>query len=118
HDQHNLLVVGVDDSDMALACNRLGGLGGGLIAVASGLVLADLARPLAGLLTDAPLGEVATALDALQRAAHALGVTLPSPFMALSFLGLAVVPELKLTDRGLVDVAGGALVPLWEPVAG
>ncbi len=118
HDHHNLLVVGVDDGDMALACNRLGELGGGLIAVADRQVLAALALPLAGLVTAAPLGEVAAALDALQDAAGALGVTLPSPFMALSFLGLAVVPELKLTDRGLVDVSGVALVPLWVPVAG
>ncbi len=117
HDHHNLLTVGVDDGDMALACNRLGELGGGLIAVAGGQVLAELALPLAGLVTDAPLADVAAALDALHVAAERLGVTLPSPFMALSFLGLAVVPELKLTDLGLVDVAGGTLVPLWEPVA-
>lgn len=116
HDHHNLLVVGVSDGDMLLACRRLEELGGGLVAVADGEVMAELALPLAGLVTDAPLRAVAAALDRLDEAATRLGVTLPAPFMALSFLGLPVVPELKLTDLGLVDVASGALVPPWEPV--
>ncbi len=115
HDHHNLLVVGVDDEDMFVACSRLGELGGGLVVVDGGQVIAELALPLAGLLTDAPLMEVAADLEALHAAARGLGVTLSSPFMTLSFLGLAVVPELKLTDMGLVDAARGALVPLWQP---
>lgn len=115
HDHHNLLVVGVDDEDMFVACSRLGELGGGLVVVDGGEVIAELALPLAGLLTDAPLMEVAADLEALHAAARGLGVTLSSPFMTLSFLGLAVVPELKLTDMGLVDAARGALVPLWQP---
>jgi len=114
HDHHNVMVVGVDEEDMAAACRRLGELGGGFVAVAGGEVLAELALPLAGIVTDAPLPEVAAALDGLDAAARALGVTLPSPFMALSFLGLAVIPELKVTDLGLVDAARGRLVPLWE----
>ncbi len=114
HDHHNVMVVGVDDEDMAAACRRLAALGGGFVAVAGGDVLAELPLPLAGIVTDAPLRDVADALDALDVAAASLGVTLPSPFMALSFLGLAVIPELKLTDRGLVDAARGRLVPLWE----
>lgn len=114
HDHHNLLVVGVDDEDMLAACGRLAELDGGFVAVADGVVLAELALPLAGLVTEAPLVEVAAALTALDEAAASLGVTLPSPFMALSFLGLPVIPELKLTDLGLVDAAAGALVPLWS----
>jgi len=113
HDHHNVMVVGVDDADMLAACRRLAALGGGFVAVAGGEVLAELPLPLAGLVTDAPLSEVAAALDGLDAAARSLGVTLPAPFMALSFLGLAVIPELKLTDLGLVDVARGRLVPLW-----
>jgi len=113
HDHHNVMVVGVDDADMLAACRRLAALGGGFVAVAGGEVLAELPLPLAGLVTDAPLSEVAAALDGLDAAARSLGVTLPAPFMALSFLGLAVIPELKLTDLGLVDVARWRLVPLW-----
>jgi len=114
HDHHNLLVVGMDDTDMAVACRRLAETGGGLVAVADGQVLAELKLPLAGLVTDAPLAEVAADLEALHAAAEDLGVTLSSPFMALSFLGLPVIPELKLTDLGLVDTVRGELVPLWE----
>ncbi len=114
HDHHNVMVVGVDDGDMLAACRRLGELGGGFVAVEDGRVLAELALPIAGLVTDRPLPEVAAALDDLDRAAASLGVTLPAPFMALSFLGLAVIPELKLTDLGLVDAARGALVALWD----
>lgn len=113
HDHHNVMVVGADDADMASACRRLGELGGGFVAVAGGEVLAELPLPLAGLVTDAPLSRVAEELDRLDEAARSLGVTLPAPFMALSFLGLPVIPELKLTDRGLVDPARGQLVPLW-----
>jgi adenine deaminase len=108
-----VMVVGADDADMASACRRLGELGGGFVAVAGGEVLAELPLPLAGLVTDAPLSRVAEELDRLDEAARSLGVTLPAPFMALSFLGLPVIPELKLTDRGLVDPARGQLVPLW-----
>lgn len=113
HDHHNLLVVGVDDADMLLACRRIEELGGGFVAVAGGAVLAELPLPLAGLMTEAPLAGAAAALTALDDAARTLGVSLPSPYMALSFLGLAVIPELKLTDLGLVDAAAAAFVPVW-----
>lgn len=112
HDHHNLMVVGADDDDMLAAIERLGHLGGGLVAVTGGVVMAELALPLAGLITDRPLEVVKDALDALDRAAAALGNRLPSPFMALSFLGLPVIPSLRLTDRGLVDVESGRLVGL------
>jgi len=112
HDAHNLVVVGVDDADMAAAVNHLARLGGGQVAVLRGRVLADLPCPYGGLLSDEGPREVARRARELERAARALGVTLPAPFMAMSFLALSVVPELKLTDRGLVDVARSELVPL------
>ncbi len=82
-----------------------------MVAVKNGEILAELALPIAGLLSDEPLVKVQQKLEALEEAAASLGATLPSPFMTLSFLGLAVIPELRLTDRGLVDVYRGELVP-------
>ena len=111
HDHHNLLAVGVADKDLLLACKRLETLGGGFVAVAEGRVLAELPLPLAGLVTDEPLERVREKLDGLERAAAALGNRLPSPFMTLSFLGLAVIPALRLTDVGLVDVLKSERVP-------
>ena len=112
HDHHNLMAVGSDVDAIAVAYRRLAELGGGMVAVDDGRVVAELPLPLAGLLTDAPLVEVASTLDALDQAAEALGVTLPSPFMALSFLGLEVIPSLKLTDQGLVNVDEATFVTL------
>jgi adenine deaminase len=111
HDAHNVVVVGVDDGDMAAAVNRLAETGGGQVAVAAG-VLAEVSCPIGGLLSDRPVEEVAALTRAMGEAAEEIGVTLPSPFMAMSFLALSVVPELKLTDRGLVDVDRFELVPL------
>ena len=111
HDHHNLMVVGADDADMFAATTRLAELGGGFVAVRDGRVLADLALPLGGLMTDSSLAATRDALNALDEAARELGCELPSPYMALSFLGLAVVPELRLTDMGLVAVPLGRLVP-------
>jgi adenine deaminase len=113
HDAHNVVVVGVDDSDMAFAANRLREIGGGQVAVADGEVLAEVACPIGGLLSDRPVEEVAAAVRAMERAAHQrLGATLANPFMTMSFMALSVVPELKLTDRGLIDVDRFELVPL------
>jgi adenine deaminase len=112
HDAHNLVVVGVDDDDMATAVNRLAETGGGQVAVSAGAILAELPCPIGGLLSDRPAVEVAREAVALDRAAHELGVTLPKPFMAMSFLALSVIPELRLTDRGLVDVDRFELVDL------
>lgn len=104
HDAHNLVVVGVDDDDMALAANRLAEIGGGQVAVAGGKVLAEVPCPIGGLLSDLPAEDVAAAVEYLEEvAAHDLGATLPAPVMAMSFLALSVVPELKITDLGLVD---------------
>jgi adenine deaminase len=112
HDAHNVIVVGTDDADMVRCTERLVALGGGLCVVAGGEVLAELALPVAGLLSDAPGPEVAAAVDRLDAALRSLGVGIEEPLMALSFLGLSVIPALKVTDRGLVDVVAGAVVGL------
>jgi adenine deaminase len=111
HDHHNVMAVGVSDGDLLSACRWLERLGGGFVVVKNGEVLAELALPIAGLLSDEPLSLVQQKLEALEEAASSLGAKLPSPFMTLSFLGLAVIPELRLTDMGLVDVFKGELVP-------
>jgi adenine deaminase len=113
HDHHNCLVLGVNDADMLVAARRLGELGGGMVAVEEGKVVAELGLPIAGLLSDQPLESVRLSIDKLNTAAESLGCVLPSPFMALSFLGLAVIPELRLTDRGLVDVNANQFVSLF-----
>jgi adenine deaminase len=103
HDAHNVVVAGVADADIALAVRTLEGMQGGLCAVADGRVLAELPLPVAGLVSDRPLPEVIAGMDALNTAAHALGCDLAAPFMTLSFLSLSPIPELKLTDQGLID---------------
>jgi adenine deaminase len=98
---------------MERALGRLAELGGGQVVVdGGGRVTAELALPIAGLMSDRPAREVADRVGELVRAAQALGVTLAAPFMQLSFLGLSVIPELRLTDRGLVDVGRFELVPV------
>jgi adenine deaminase len=112
HDAHNLACVGVDDADMTACVHRLAQIGGGLVVYDGGALVGELPLPVAGLMSDAPAAEVAAAADALEAALAARGVAIPTPFMTLSFLTLSVIPELKITDRGLVDVARSALVPL------
>jgi adenine deaminase len=105
HDAHNVVCVGADGEDMAVAVARLAEIGGGQVAVRDGRVVAEVALPLAGLMSDRPAGEVAHALEVLGRAAASeLGVTVAEPFMQLSFIALSVIPALRLTDGGLVDV--------------
>jgi adenine deaminase len=104
HDHHNIVAVGVDYSDMALAANRLAELEGGFVVVEGGKVLAEVALPVAGLMSLAPFEEVHARLVDLRAAAKALGVTLKEPFLQLAFLALPVIPSLKITDRGMVDV--------------
>lgn len=113
HDSHNIVVVGASDRDMYRAVEELVRLGGGQVVVARGEVQATLPLPLAGLMSDRPLEEVARLGRGLVRAAQELGCQLPNPFMTLSFLALPVIPALKLTDRGLVDVESFQLVPLF-----
>jgi adenine deaminase len=112
HDAHNIVVVGVSDEDMALAVTRLAELGGGIVAVEDGTIRSELPLPVAGLLADAPLEEVIERSLACNDAARALGWSGATPFLTLSFLGLSVIPSLKITDRGLVDVDRFELVPL------
>jgi adenine deaminase len=112
HDAHNIVVVGMTDEDMAAAANHLRAIGGGQVVVMEGRIIAELPCPIGGLLSDLTFEEVAERARVLEEAAGELGTTLPSPFMAMSFLALSVIPELKLTDRGLVDVDRFELVPL------
>jgi adenine deaminase len=112
HDAHNIVVVGVDDGDMHRAVQRLVEIGGGLVVVEGRGVRAELGLPIAGLLSDAPLTEVLEASRACVAAARNLGCELATPFQTLSFLALSVIPSLKITDRGLVDVDRFELVPL------
>ena len=113
HDAHNLIGAGVFDPDLLLALKRIEEMGGGLAVAVDGDIKAELELPLAGLMSLAGGREVAAGLKRLHRAARDLGC--PSdPFMALSFLALAVIPSLKLTDRGLVDVTRMELVKLFK----
>jgi adenine deaminase len=112
HDAHNVVVVGTSDAAMAFAVRRLANVGGGIVAVDSSEVVAELALPVAGLLSDAPLEEVVARSRELVDAARELGCTVEAPFQLLAFLALSVIPSLKLTDRGLVDVDRFELVPL------
>ncbi len=112
HDHHNIIGVGVSDEDILLAVARLSKLEGGLVAIESGKVLAELSLPIAGLLSELSLADVRDKMQELDAAAASLGVTMPAPYMALSFLGLPVIPSLKLTDHGLVDVTAGRIVPV------
>ena len=112
HDAHNIIVIGVDETDMARAVERLGELGGGIVVINGGEIAAELPLPVAGLLADAPLAEVIEQSLACNDAARALGWSGATPFLTLSFLGLSVIPSLKITDRGLVDVDRFELVPL------
>ncbi|HBW18960.1 MAG TPA: adenine deaminase, partial [Actinobacteria bacterium] len=114
HDAHNCMLVGsLDESgpaDMAVALARLAELGGGQVAVLGGQVLAEVALPIGGLMSDRPGDVVASELESLERVtAEALGVAIGAPFMHLSFLGLSVIPQLRITDLGLVDVDNFAL---------
>lgn len=113
HDSHNLIVVGASDADMLTAARAVAGMGGGLAVVAAGEVLAKLPLPVAGLMSEEPLETVRRQMDDLLAAARDLGSPLHNPFMTLSFLALPVIPALKLTDRGLVDVNKFDFVPLF-----
>lgn len=110
HDSHNLCVVGVDDASMAAAANRLIEIGGGFCVADGGQVRAELALPVAGLMSDLPFEAVHDALIPLRVAAKGIGVTLPEPFLQVAFLTLPVIPHLKITDLGMVDVDRFALI--------
>jgi adenine deaminase len=114
HDSHNLAVAGMDEASMLTAARRVAELGGGLCAALGSEVLGELPLPLAGLMSDQPLATVLAQLEDLRRAGDRICAA-PEPFMALSFLSLPVIPSLKLTDRGLVDVDAFQMVDLFVP---
>ncbi|MCP4205120.1 MAG: adenine deaminase [bacterium] len=113
HDHHNIVVVGADDGSMWSAARRVAELGGGMVVANGQNILAEVPLPYAGLMSDRPIREVRSQLDEAIGAAHDLGSELHDPFMAMSFSALEVIPHLKLTDQGLVDVDEFKLVPLW-----
>lgn len=110
HDHHNIVVVGANDRDMAAAVNQVASLKGGLAAAKDGLITASMELPVGGLMSERTADEVEQQLDLMNQAAAALGCGLPAPFMTLSFISLPTVPELGLTDKGLVDVLAHRLI--------
>ena len=113
HDHHNLVVIGADDASMTTAARAVAAMGGGLAITDGSETLATLPLPVAGLMSDQPLGTVRAQYDALLDAAHEFGSHIHDPFMAMSFMALEVIPKLKLTDRGLVDVEAFGFVDLF-----
>ena len=114
HDSHNIIVVGTDDADMMAAAHAVADMGGGLAAVENGTVRARLPLPIAGLMSDQPLEVVREEMEKLLAVVHEMGSQLHDPFMTMSFLALPVIPALKLTDKGLVDVNQFKFVSLFE----
>ncbi len=113
HDAHNIIVVGTNDSDMKVAIETVVDMGGGLAAVCDGRIYAALELPIAGLMSYEPVNAVNDQLGGLLIAARDFGSTLTYPFMTLSFLALPVIPELRITDKGLIDVTRFKAVPLF-----
>lgn len=113
HDHHNLVVVGADDESMLTAARAVGKMHGGLAVAHKQEVLARVPLPIAGLMSDQPIETVRRQMDEALAAAHELGSHLHDPFMAMSFMALAVIPELKITDQGLVDVTKFEKIPLF-----
>jgi adenine deaminase len=113
HDAHNLMIVGTNEADMALAGNVLAECGGGMAAVRDGKVLALLPLPIAGLMSEESAPQVAARVVKLDDAWKALGCDLVSPFMTMAMLPLAVLPELRLTNRGLIDTVAYKFTDLF-----
>lgn len=113
HDSHNMVVAGTNDQDMFLAAVQLARMQGGIAIAHNGKIVESLPLPIAGLMSDQPLEFVVERLSSLIRYAHTLGITASDPFMALSFLALPVIPHLKITDKGLIDVDKFSPVPFF-----
>ena len=111
HDHHNIVAVGADPVAMAQACNRLREIEGGFVVADGDSVLAELALPVAGLMSLQPFESVRDSLVTLRAAARSLGVTLEEPFLQLAFIALPVIPHLKITDHGMVDVDRFEILP-------
>ncbi|MFH0787794.1 MAG: adenine deaminase [Pseudomonadota bacterium] len=114
HDSHNIVVIGRDPEDMLLAVQTIEKMQGGLVVVSQGKVAAQLPLPIAGLMSDQPIEEVIQQQEILLQAVPLTGCPQPDPFMTLSFLALPVIPELKITDQGLVDVNRFEIIPLFD----
>ena len=114
HDCHNLLVVGTDDAQMAIAVNELTACSGGQVVVLDGAVIGKVALPIAGLMSDRPAAEVALAAASVLEGFRKCGCRLHNPNMQLSLLGLVVIPQLRLSDKGLVDVNRFAVIRVLE----
>jgi len=112
HDSHNICVVGTNDSDMALAANEIARIQGGLVAAKDGKIMAELALPFAGLMSTRSIEEVNHAERCLSEVVRNFGCAFSSPFMVMSFLSLAVIPEIRLTDKGIIDVNAAKLIPM------
>jgi adenine deaminase len=113
HDSHNIVVAGMDDAALLSAARTIADMGGGMVAVDGNQVLAKLPLPIAGLMSDQPIETVRAQMDEMLRAVAQLGSKLHDPYMAMSFLALPVIPSLKITDKGLVDVEKFQIVPLF-----
>jgi adenine deaminase len=113
HDSHNIIVVGTSDADMQAALKTVVEINGGLVAVVDNKPVATLPLPIAGLMSLEPVQKIREQMDQLIKVSQNLGSTLKDPYMTLSFLALPVIPELKLTDMGLIDVNQFAVVPLF-----
>ncbi|MBT3181921.1 MAG: adenine deaminase [Deltaproteobacteria bacterium] len=114
HDAHNLIVVGTNDEDMLIAADALKKSGGGFAASSNGKILDVLPLPIAGLMSDKSAPDVAENYDRIERASKKLGSKIENPFLSLSFMSLSVVPRLRITDRGLLDVEEGKIVSLFN----
>jgi adenine deaminase len=115
HDSHHLLVVGTDDENMAAAANALAEIGGGQVVIRQGQIIGQVALPIAGLMSDMPASAVAAQAGTVLGGFRACGCHLNNPNMQLSLLGLVVIPELRISDLGLVDVDQFQIIPLVEP---
>jgi adenine deaminase len=113
HDSHNIIAVAADDESLAAVVNQVAAMQGGIAVVDQDRILASLSLPIAGLMSSAPITTVSAQMNDLKRATHELGGSLEDPFMAMSFLALPVIPQLKITDQGLVDVSQFSLVDLF-----
>jgi adenine deaminase len=116
HDSHHMIVVGTDAAQMALAANRLREVGGGIVIYRAGEELALVELPIAGLMSDMPAAEVAASADRMVAAMQACGCKLNNAYMQHSLLALVVIPELRISDLGLVDVRSFEFLPTFEPL--